>query len=103
MTFWASHFAVERPNDQACSRLKKRSAESAARRPGQPSTEELEADRYRAHFVIVFDREGYSPEFFKDMWQTHRVACITYHKFKGDCPYGGVDGEVTLFRRVGDR
>ena len=24
--------------------------------------------------------EGYSPEFFKEMWQTHRIACITYHK-----------------------
>jgi hypothetical protein len=31
--------------------------------------------------VIVFDREGYSPEFFKEMWQIHHVACITYHKF----------------------
>jgi hypothetical protein len=49
--------------------------------PGQPTAEELEADRYRARFVIVFDREGYSPEFFKEMWQTHRIACISYHKF----------------------
>jgi hypothetical protein len=31
--------------------------------------------------VIVFDREGYSPGFFKEMWQTHRIACITYHKY----------------------
>ncbi len=55
--------------------------------PGQPTDAELEADRYRARFVIVFDREGYSPEFFKEMWQTHRIACITYHKFpKGDWP-----------------
>jgi transposase len=45
--------------------------------PGQPTEAELEADRYRARFVIVFDREGYSPEFFKAMWNTHRVACIT--------------------------
>jgi hypothetical protein len=42
------------------------------------------ADRYRARFVILFDREGYSPEFFKAMWQTHRIACITYHKFPKD-------------------
>src|SRR5262249_16351887 len=55
--------------------------------PGQPSADELEADRYRARFVILFDREGYSPEFFKAMWQTHRIACITYHKYpKADCP-----------------
>ena len=45
---------------------------------------ELKADRYRARFVILFDREGYSPEFFKAMWQSHRIACITYHKFPKD-------------------
>jgi hypothetical protein len=52
--------------------------------PGQPTAEELEADRHRARFVILFDREGYSPEFFKEMWQTHRIACITYHKYPKD-------------------
>jgi hypothetical protein len=52
--------------------------------PGQPTAEELKADRYRARFVILFDREGYSPEFFKEMWQTHRIACITYHKYPKD-------------------
>jgi len=52
--------------------------------PGQPTVEELKADRYRARFVILFDREGYSPEFFKEMWQTHRIACITYHKYPKD-------------------
>ena len=52
--------------------------------PGQPTAEELEADRYRARFVILFDREGYSPEFFKEMWQTHRIGCITYHKYPKD-------------------
>jgi hypothetical protein len=52
--------------------------------PGQPTEEELAADRYRARFVILFDREGYSPEFFREMWQTHRIACITYHKYPRD-------------------
>ncbi len=52
--------------------------------PGQPTAAQLEADRYRARFVILFDREGYSPGFFKEMWQTHRVACITYHKYPKD-------------------
>jgi len=52
--------------------------------PGQPTEAELEADRYCARFVILFDREGYSPEFLKDMWQTHRIACITYHKYPKD-------------------
>jgi hypothetical protein len=49
--------------------------------PRQPSEQELQADPYRCRFVIVFDREGYSPAFFKDMWQKHRIACITYHKY----------------------
>jgi prepilin-type processing-associated H-X9-DG protein len=48
--------------------------------PRQPSPEELEADPRRSRFVIIFDREGYSPAFFKEMWQTHRISCITYHK-----------------------
>ena len=55
--------------------------------PSQPTAEELVADRHRPRFVIIFDREGYSPEFFKEMWQTHRIACITYHKYpKEDWP-----------------
>jgi hypothetical protein len=55
--------------------------------PNQPTEAELKADRYRARFVILFDREAYSPEFFKAMWQTHRIACITYHKYpKEDWP-----------------
>jgi hypothetical protein len=66
--------------------------------PGQPTAEELEADRYRARFVILFDREGYSPEFFKEMWQTQRIACITYHKYpKDDWPAAEfADIETTL-------
>ncbi len=49
--------------------------------PHQPTQEELHRDPYRFRFVLVFDREGYSPGFFKEMWQTHRIACITYHKY----------------------
>jgi hypothetical protein len=52
--------------------------------PGRPTPEELAADRYRARFIIVFDREGYSPEFVREMWRTHRIACITYHQYPGD-------------------
>ncbi len=55
--------------------------------PDQPTEEELKADPYRARFVLVFDRAGYSAEFFKEMWRTHRIACITYHKYpKEDWP-----------------
>lgn len=48
--------------------------------PGQPSEEELEANKNLCRFVMVFDREGYSPVFFREMWENHRIACITYHK-----------------------
>jgi len=55
--------------------------------PAQPTAEQLQANPYLCRFVIVFDREGYSPTFFREMWQEHRIACITYHKFpKGDWP-----------------
>jgi hypothetical protein len=48
--------------------------------PGQPSAAKLEADCYLHRFVIIFDREGYSPQFFKELWQK-RIACQTYHKY----------------------
>jgi hypothetical protein len=48
--------------------------------PGQPTQEELDADPYLHRFTIVFDREGYSPEFFLEMRRL-RIACLTYHKF----------------------
>jgi hypothetical protein len=48
--------------------------------PCQPSQEELDSDPLLHRFAIVFDREGYSPAFFKDMWDTHRIACMTYRK-----------------------
>ena len=52
--------------------------------PNQPSQIQLQQNPYACRFVLVFDREGYSPVFFRKMWQEHRIACITYHKFPGD-------------------
>jgi hypothetical protein len=79
-------FAVERPIDHGLLEVLKSDIVPRLLRdiPGQPTAEELEANRYRARFVIVFDREGYSPGFFKEMWQTHRIACITYRKYPQD-------------------
>ena len=48
--------------------------------PGQPTAEQLQADPWRHRFLLVFDREGSSPAFFKDMWQNHRIACVSYRK-----------------------
>jgi hypothetical protein len=52
--------------------------------PDQPTRQELKDNPYLCRFIMVFDREGYSPEFFSQMWQDHRVACITYHKYPDD-------------------
>lgn len=48
--------------------------------PNQPSQEELQTKPHLCRFILVFDREGYSPKFFKDMWLNHRIGCISYHK-----------------------
>lgn len=47
--------------------------------PGQPLDKELEADRWLHRFVMVFDREGYSPKLFKELLQ-QRIAVISYAK-----------------------
>jgi hypothetical protein len=49
--------------------------------PNQPSSDELKKDPYLSRLILVFDREGYSPAFFKRMWKKYRISCITYHKF----------------------
>ena len=51
--------------------------------PGQPTEEELAVHPYRSRFTLIFDREGYSPEFFRSMW-AQRMACQTYHKYPGE-------------------
>jgi hypothetical protein len=50
----------------------------------QPSVAELEADPALHRFVVIFDREGYSPEFFEEMFLKHRIACMTYKKYPGE-------------------
>jgi hypothetical protein len=45
----------------------------------------------RPRFTLVFDREGYSPEFFGEM-KEKGIAVLTYHKFPGD------DWPLTEFR-----
>ena len=47
----------------------------------QPSAQELQDHPHSCRFVLVFDREGYSPSFFQKMWRNHRIACLTYHKY----------------------
>jgi hypothetical protein len=52
--------------------------------PNQPSQEALKEDVLLHRFVLLFDREGYSPAFFENMFLNHRIACITYNKYPGD-------------------
>lgn len=42
----------------------------------------LQTDPLQHRFTLVFDREGYSPEFFSEMKQ-RRIAILRYHKFPG--------------------
>ena len=51
--------------------------------PNQPNPEELEAAPLLHRFTIVFDREGYSPDFFARM-KARRVACLSYRKRPGE-------------------
>src|SRR5437870_5019165 len=46
----------------------------------QPTAEALAANRYLARFTTIFDRAGYSPEYFKKQWE-QRIAVTSYHKF----------------------
>jgi len=71
--------------------------------PGQPTQQEFDADPYRSRFLMIFDREGYSPSFFRRMWQQHRIACVSYHKFpKEDWPAGEFS-EVTATMPGGEQ
>jgi len=52
--------------------------------PNQPESSQLDENPYLNRFIIIFDREGYSPAFFHKMWKDHRIACMTYHKYPGE-------------------
>ncbi|MFQ5931578.1 MAG: putative transposase [Nitrospiraceae bacterium] len=47
----------------------------------QPPPEKSEPSRPR--FTLVFDREAYSPDFFRQM-KAKQIAILTYHKYPGD-------------------
>ena len=48
--------------------------------PRQPTKEALEKDSLLHRFILIFDREGYSPDFMLRMLKL-RIACMTYNKF----------------------
>jgi hypothetical protein len=52
--------------------------------PKSGEQEQQLAENPRAHwFTLVFDREGYSPELFAELF-AKRIAILTYHKFPKD-------------------
>jgi prepilin-type processing-associated H-X9-DG protein len=51
--------------------------------PAQPDEQALARDPLLSRFTVVFDREGYSPDFFAELHQ-ERIAVLTYHKFPKD-------------------
>jgi len=51
--------------------------------PCQSSLFAQEKNALVPRFSLIFDREGYSPDFFARMWKK-RIACLTYHKYPGE-------------------
>jgi hypothetical protein len=78
--------------------------------PNQPDEEKLKENKYLHRYMLVFDRECYSPDFFYDLWQ-ERIAISTYRKnvtqqwddcefnsYKGKLP-GGQEQHIELAER----
>jgi hypothetical protein len=74
--------------------------------PHQPDAQALQADPLLHRFTLVFDREGYSPDFLKRL-KAQRVACLTYHKYPGEdwpveafqtCPVQLVHGQTVMLQ-----
>jgi hypothetical protein len=61
--------------------------------PHQPTAEQLAADPTLDKFIVVYDREGYSPAGLQRMKQ-RRIGCLTYHK------HPGPDWPVSEFKPV---
>jgi hypothetical protein len=62
----------------------------------------MASDSRQPLFTLIFDREGYSPDFFAEM-EAQRIAILSYHKFAGAdwpveefgaCPVKLVGGET---------
>ncbi len=47
--------------------------------PGQPDEAALAGNPRLHRFVVIFDREGYSPKLFAELWR-QRIACQTYRR-----------------------
>jgi hypothetical protein len=43
----------------------------------------MDADPQVPRFTVIFDREGYSPELFEELWEK-RIAVINYHRYPAE-------------------
>ena len=48
--------------------------------PQQEGENAEQAERQSPTCTLIFDREGYDIPFFKRLWQTHRIAILSYRK-----------------------
>lgn len=48
------------------------------------SEESLPSPADMPRFTLVFDREAYEPAFFRQLWESYRVAVVTYRKNVAD-------------------
>jgi len=46
----------------------------------QEQQQRMDADPQVPRFTMIFDREGYSPELFEQLWEK-RIAVISYHRY----------------------
>jgi hypothetical protein len=77
-------FVVHRPVDPGLLKVLEEEIVPRLERevPQQPTAEELAADPKLDKFILVFDREGYSPEVLQ-RFHERRIGCLTYHKHPG--------------------
>ena len=77
-------FVVHRPVDPGLLKVLEEEIVPRLERevPGQPSVAELAADPTQEKFIVVFDREGYSPEALRRL-KERRIGALTYHKHPG--------------------
>jgi hypothetical protein len=76
--------------------------ELAARVPAQAERTAASTKPFPHKFTLVFDREGYSPEFMARM-KAKQVAVLTYHKYPGDDWSETEFSEHTLTLPTGER
>jgi hypothetical protein len=70
--------------------------------PGEKQAEEMSKDPDYPLFTLVFDREGYSPSFFKRIWDKHRIAVLTYRKNVKDSWDEAVFEDVKVETRIAE-